>query len=322
MNPVLTIGMILLTLGIIGTIYGIMMKLRAGRVTSAPFVKTGEAAQKGATLANNKGQISVEGNVQCAQPLEAPVSGGQCLFYELKVTASWKDGDRQKSKEITHEKRAAQFGVDDGSGPVWVDAREGGDFEPEQKKSITKSTGLIGGITGKDLEFGNYRIGTGVLSIGTSYQVEETVMPLVPKMYVCGKVGSSNEILKPSWRNLLLSNKSRDQYLADASKTAKLALIGGSSALAVGIILGIVSNYVGGSDEKTAKASDTATSAVTAAAAPTPSAPAADSAAAATPSAAAVPAAARPATVPASLPGKPGAKTPAAKPAAPVTKKK
>src|SRR5262249_30229961 len=160
------IALVLIALGIVGLIYGFLQKLKAGRVADAPLVKTGEAAAKGAAAANPKGGISAEGNVVCQQPLISPVTGVPCLYYALKVTASWKDGDHQKSKELTHEKRAAQFAVDDGSGPVWVDARQGGDFEPTQKKEETKGTSLLGGITGQDLVFGNYRVSTGMLSLG------------------------------------------------------------------------------------------------------------------------------------------------------------
>src|SRR5688572_19702323 len=105
------LGMALFALGVIGLIYGIMQKLKAGRVADAPFVKTGEAASRGMQAAGPKGAISVEGNVLCQQPLMSPVTGVPCLFYELKCTAEWKDGDTTKTKEITHDKMAAQWAV-------------------------------------------------------------------------------------------------------------------------------------------------------------------------------------------------------------------
>ncbi len=300
------IAALLLALGIIGLIYGLIMRTRAGRVTDAPFVKTGEIAQKGSAIASPKGAISAEGNISCPQPLLSPVSGTTCLYYELTVTAEWKDGDTTKTKELTKEKRAAQFAIDDGSGPVWVDAREGGDFEPEQTKSETKSTGLLGGITGQDLVFGNYRVSTGMLSLGTKYTVKEEVLPAVPRVYVCGKVGSSNEITNPGWRNLLITSKSRDDYLAHALKSAKIALIAGGSMIGVGIILGVVSSFIGGDEPKKTAATATATATATAAPDTTASAAATDTAAAAN-----TPAAPRP------LPG--GTKTPTTKATATAT---
>jgi len=236
------IGALLVALGILGLVYYFFMRMRAGRVSDAPFVKTGEAAAKGMAAANAKGAISTEGNVACPQPLTAPLSGKMCLFYELKVTATWKAGDTEKTRELQHEKRAAQFGVDDGSGPVWVDAHEGGDFEPSEERSETKTTGLIGSLTGQDLVFGNnFRIATGLLSIGTKYFVEEKILPAVPKLYVCGKVGPSNEIAAPSWRQLLLTSKSRADYLGHAMAHAKIALIVALALNSVGAVLGLVS---------------------------------------------------------------------------------
>jgi hypothetical protein len=274
------VGLVLVALGIIGLIYGIMQKLKAGRVADAPLVSTGDAAQKGAAVASPKGAISAQGNVLCQQPLISPVTGTPCLYYMLKVTASWKDGDTQKTKELTKEKRAAQFAIDDGSGPVWIDARDGGDFEPTQKKEETKGTGLLGGITGQDLVFGNYRVSTGMLSLGTKYTVEEQVLPIVPKLYACGKVGSSNEITAPGWRSLIMSNKSRDDLLASATKGAKIFLAGGAGAFVVGLALGIVGAMTS-SDAKAASPAPTATAAATATATAATSAAPQDSASAA-----------------------------------------
>src|SRR5688572_8191650 len=100
------IGMLLVALGIIGIIVGIFQRVKAGRVTDAPLVSTGDAASRGQQLAGPKGQISAQGGVMCQQPLYAPVTGTPCLFFELKVTAEWKDGDTTKTKEIEHQKVA------------------------------------------------------------------------------------------------------------------------------------------------------------------------------------------------------------------------
>ncbi|MFO0740455.1 MAG: GIDE domain-containing protein [Labilithrix sp.] len=231
----LPVGIALFALGLIGLIYGIFQRLKAGRITDAPLVSTGDVASRGRAVAGAKGQVSAQGIVSCAQPVIAPFSGVPCLYYEIKCTARWKDGDTQKSKLIDEQKVAAQFVIDDGSGAVPIDAREGGDFEPTQKKSETKGTGLVGGITGTDLEFGNYRVNTPILDVGTKYEVEEEVLPMVPRLYACGRIGDlGNVIAAPSWRALILSAKSRDELLASATKTAKLSLIAGAALLLVG----------------------------------------------------------------------------------------
>ena len=48
----------------------------------------------------------------------------------------------------------------------------------------------------------------------------------------------------PSWTSLILSNKTRDALLGSTAKAAKNFGIGGGAALAVGLILGIVSSVM------------------------------------------------------------------------------
>jgi hypothetical protein len=231
------IGLAIVALGVLGIIFGIFQKVKAGRVADAPLARTGEVARNGRGVAGAKGQISAQGNVVCHQPLISPVSGVPCLYYELKVTAEWKEGEVEKTKVLDEQKMAAQFAIDDGSGPVWVDAHEGGDFEPSVTKKETKGTGLLGGLMGGDIQFGNYKVQTGMLSLGTKYTVEEEVMPLTPHVYACGLLhdgGQGGMIGSPTWRQLILSSKSRDALLASATKTAKMALIAGTAAFLLG----------------------------------------------------------------------------------------
>lgn len=244
------IGLVIVTLGIIGFIWGVLQKLKAGRVADAPLATTGDVVQKGKAVAGPKGQISAQGGVVCQQPLVAPFSGTPCLYYRIKCTAEWKEGDTNKSKILDEQKVAAQFAIDDGSGQVWVDAREGGDFEPTQTKRETKGTGLLGGITGKELTFGSYRVQTGMLSMGTKYSVEEEILPVVPRLYACGKLADQGgAITAPGWRQLILSSKSRDELLSSATKGAKIFLAAGAAAFLVGSGLAVVGQLVGGSED-------------------------------------------------------------------------
>ncbi|MBK8251679.1 MAG: hypothetical protein IPK82_03310 [Polyangiaceae bacterium] len=262
------VGFLLVAIAIIGLIYGLIMRARAGRVTDAPFVSTGDAAARGAQLAGPKGQISAQGGVMMQQPVYAPVSGTPCMFYELKVTAEWKDGDTTKTKELDHQKVAAQFAINDGSGPVWIDLREGGDFEPTVSKQMEQSTGLLKGIVGGELVFGNYRLNAGIGSLGTTYKVEEKAFPVQQQMYVCGRMAEQGGMITaPKWRALLATNQTRDQYLAAAMKTAKIALIAAAAMFVVGGALAGIGLAMGGGD----KADDAAAASASASA---PSAPA------------------------------------------------
>ncbi len=270
-------GAIMLAVGLLALIIGIFQKLKVGRMSDAPHVSTGDAATKGTAVANPKGMLSVEGKVSCPQPLTSPMTGTPCMYYELKVTARWKDGETQKEKQLTHDKVAAPFYIDDGSGQVRVDATGGGDYEPTNRRSDTKGAGLIGGITGQDLVFGNYRVSPGMFSNGTKYTVEEAVLPVVEKLYANGKVGSSNEITSPGFRRLIVSNKSRSDLLASTTQVMKIALIAGAGLTVVGGVLSVLGGMkVSSDDSKTAAASASASASAAPKASAAPSSAATD----------------------------------------------
>jgi hypothetical protein len=253
---------LLVGIGIIVVIYGLMQRAKVGRV-SAPLFPTGQLAQGGAAAAGPKGTASAQGNVVCQQPLLAPVSGKPCLYYSLKVTNTWKDGDKTKEKILREEKVAAQFAVDDGSGPLFVDAKEGGDFDPEEKFLEKKKTGLLGGIVGQQLQFGHFSLDTGFGALGSEFTVEERVLPMQQRLYVNGKMSDQgvNVLTKPGFpRSLIMSSRSRDEVLGSAQSGAKYALMGGAGSAAVGVILGVVSSFIGGGEAKAEVATDTTTS--------------------------------------------------------------
>lgn len=243
------VASLIVVLGIIGVIYSFMERAKAQRVAGAAPVKTGDVkAQSGGSA------VSVEGNVVCPQPLVAPFSGTPCLYYSIKCTAEWKAGETKRTKVLSDSKSAARFAIDDGSGPAAVDAAQGGSFEPTQKRSETKGAGLMGGITGKELMFGQYAVSTGALELGTMYRVDEEVLPLQPKMYACGAVNGGAIGTPTGLRSLILSNKSRDDLLASSLKTSRLALGVGSVAITAGTILGVLSHFMTPDDAGTAAA--------------------------------------------------------------------
>jgi hypothetical protein len=231
--------------GLLALVYGAMRKMKAGRLTDAPLVSTGDASTRGAQVANPKGSISAQGRLLCQQPLISPVSGKQCLYYRVKVTAVTKSGDETKEKTIEDVKAAAQFALDDGSGPVWIDATQGGVNDDEETTSMNKEIGIIGGLTGNALQFGNYSVQAGILSIGTKYVVEETLWPLPASgsMFACGK-SNNNTIAPPGWRELIVSNKSRDELLAGVTKAAKQFLVGGGAVTGVGAVTAVLAATV------------------------------------------------------------------------------
>lgn len=261
---------LLVGIGIIVLIYALMQRAKVGRV-SAPLFKTGALAQGGAAAAGEGGKASVEGGVVCQQPLISPCTGKPCLYFHVKIVGRRKEGEKTTENTLRDDKQAAMFFVDDGSGPLQINAIEGGDFEPEEKFTERTKTGLIGGLVGQELQFGNLRVASGILALGTEYTCEERVLPLQQKLYVNGKM-AGNALAKPGFpRSMIISNKSRDEVLGAAQAGAKYSFMGGGGAVAVGAILGVVSSLIGGDEVKADTTAASASAPVAALDAPAPS---------------------------------------------------
>jgi hypothetical protein len=237
--------------GIVALIWGLVQKFKAGRLAKAPFVKTGEAATKGEAVAGEKGAISVQGAVKAPRLLTSPVTGTQCLYYELKVVGKWKEGDSEKSKDYVDEKSATQFMVDDGSGAIKIDASKGGDFDCLEKTfDETKKEGMFADLKsavgkGQPIMFGNYAFQNPPLSAANKFECVEKVVKPQQQLFVLGKIDTGS-IGSPSWTSLILSSKTREELLGSTAKAAKNFLIGGAAAAGVGVILGVVSKFVAG----------------------------------------------------------------------------
>ncbi len=242
------IAALLIAIGIIVLIYGGFMKHKAGRIAKAPFVSTGDAISRGDAVAGPKGSVSVQGTVQCPEPLLSPVTGTPCLYYELKVVGSWKEGDQTKDKDYVHEKIAAPFSLDDGSGAIPVDAGKGGDFDLQQTFDETKKEGFFADLknavgTPEPLMFGQYAFPNPPMSKANKFRCIEKVMPVPPQLFALGKLEQS-VITAPGWMSLMLSPKSRDELLGSSAKSAKMALIGGAASAGVGTLVGVISALV------------------------------------------------------------------------------
>jgi hypothetical protein len=104
--------------------------------------------------------------------------------------------------------------------------------------------------------FGNYRVQPGLLSLGTKYTVEEEIMPIVERIYACGRlVEQGGAIAAPGWRSLILSTKSRDELLSSATKGAKAFLIAGAAVFVVGSGLAILGQLTASDGPAAASAS-------------------------------------------------------------------
>jgi E3 Ubiquitin ligase len=238
---------LLIVAAIVALIFGGLQKFKAGRLAAAPFVKTNDVATKGNSVAGQKGAVSVEGNVGCPQPLVSPVTGTPCLYYKVKVVGSWKEGDSTKSKDYYTDEQAVGFNLDDGSGPVPIDARKGGDLDLDKKYDETKKEGFFADIKNavgmkEPIVFGNFAFQNPPMSVADKFNCTEYVLPVHPRLYVLGK-HDSGVITSPSWTSLIISKKSRDQLMGSTAKAAKFSLIGGGAGMALGVILALVAHF-------------------------------------------------------------------------------
>lgn len=184
------VGAPLIGFGIVAVAYGALSQAKARRALEAPLARTADVARGQVRVGANR-QVSVHGGVICVRALVAPVSGKPCLFYRVTRTAKWNDGDKIASKVLDQQVRAAHFAVDDGSGAVWIDARHGGDFEPMLRRTDAKSG-----------------------AFGTTYEIEEEILPVLPRIYVCGRAPERGGAIEAStFRPLIISSKTRDELI-------------------------------------------------------------------------------------------------------------
>lgn len=240
---------LLIALGIVAVIYGLIMRSKSGRISKTPLVTTGDAASRGDSVATPKGVLSVQGSVQCPQVLTAPASGTPCLYYQLEVVGTWKVGDQTKRHTYVSEKVAAPFMIDDGSGPVPIDASKGGDFDMQKSFNDTKKEGMFDDLKsavgkGAPMMFGGYAFQNPIGSKANKFTCTEKILPVPENLFALGK-HAQGVITAPGFRSLMLSGQTREQLMGSSAKNAKMAFIGGAAAAGVGLVVGVVSALIG-----------------------------------------------------------------------------
>ena len=276
----LGIGAIILVVGTLALIGGILKKMRAGRIGSTPFATPSQIAQNGKGLADPKGSIATEGQVRHGQLLTSPVTNTQCLFYQLKLEAKWKIGDKERSEVLIDQSEAAPFHIADSNGQVAVtlDPKQSSDYDvtsPFNAKRFTR--GLLATMTGKPIEVTPSFSIPGQLhytELGRQYEipttanfyVTERVLEPKPFFHVNGKLQDDGSIGSPKWASLMVKEKNREVLLADSAGAAKKLFIGGGAGAGIGAVLAVVGMVT--ATPKAAEAEPTVTTSATVQAAP------------------------------------------------------
>jgi len=231
------LGYLFLLIAVVAAVVGFMQRKKMKTIVAAPFKPTGQV-QGGA---GPDGLISCQGAVQVTQPLAAPVSGKPCLYYEIEIKQEWEqhvqteDGMKKKTgKDSAHsQKGGSMFNVDDGSGPVQVDAQEKVDAKLEKSHTEKKSYGY------GDITFGNYQVHINRPSDSDKHAVAthctEKILPADGNMFVVGKL-TGDTITKRDGMlgKIMLSAQGRDALMGATKRNMMIGFIAAGLLFPIG----------------------------------------------------------------------------------------
>jgi hypothetical protein len=238
------VGFFLVAVAIIAIVIGILQQMKAKKILAAPFKKTGEIAQN-PQVADAKGTVSTEGAMVVQQPLMAPCSGKPCVYYEIELIRQWEKTVQTENglktekgtSSISTTKTGSQFYLNDGSGPVGVDARE--DLDCDMEKAFEQ----VQNVSYGDVVFGQYRAhvsyhGGDERTVGI--KCVEKLVPAQGSLFVLGKL-AAGVITKTDGMlgKLMASTKGRDKLLGATKRNALIGFIAGGLSIAGGVPMAI-----------------------------------------------------------------------------------
>ena len=212
------VGYLLVGLAVIGLVFGVLQQLKKKKILAAPFKKTGEIAAN-PQAGDAKGMISTEGAVSNDHAFIAPCSQKPCLYYEIKIERMWEktvateNGVKTErgTSNISSQEEGTTFFLDDGSGPVRVDARE------KVNADLTKSFEQQHSLSYGDVNFGQYHVSvpySGGDQETTGVRCIEKIVPAEGKLFVMGKL-AGGAITKQDGMlgKLMIHTKGRDKLI-------------------------------------------------------------------------------------------------------------
>ncbi|MEO8698459.1 MAG: GIDE domain-containing protein [Kofleriaceae bacterium] len=217
-------------MGLVVALGGVIVRRRAGKISAAPLVKTGD-------LAKVSGAASCEGTVRAQQELAAPCTNTACVYFKLTIEKQVKERRGSQSqtrwKKLADHHQGSVFALDDGSGQIFVQATDDIDGELEQTfKGSPPGTGL-----GAFAAFvPNLPTNPNEEILG--YRITESVIRNGAKVYVLGAATGGQ--LKPGATKLTVSTRGRDAMVGSANRKALLLMIFGGLATVGGATVAVV----------------------------------------------------------------------------------
>jgi hypothetical protein len=241
-------------LGFFGVLFALIEMFKAKKMQRVPFHKPSDIAAKGRSVADEKGWVSTEGKPVPSKLLTAPLSGKQCLAYEVEIyrhyekTETTEKGTETKkgSDKIETIYTGTLFQLTDGAGSVDIDTTV---HKPDVDMKKTKSEKVKVGLTIPGLlQFGELQINTPSLprdSRTVAFEATETVFEPADNLYAMGALRSDKTT--PTLANpekglvgrLLLSTKGRELLLAHTMRNMKLGYAIGGFLMVSGSAFGI-----------------------------------------------------------------------------------
>lgn len=225
----LYLGIGLVVFGVLVVGGGLFARNKGKRILGAPMRRTGEAPQ-------HTGPASFEGTTLTHQPLVAPCSNTPCVYFHLKVEKKVKErrGAQTSTSWKLHADQhyGSMFALDDGSGPVMVQAVDPVDAD------LTKTfAGPPPGGPGLG-RVANFLTKTAPdTGEVIEYRITERVIGINEKLFALGEL-QNGTLQKPANKKLVVSTRGRDALLGSTKKLSiGLFAFGAAVAVAGAIVM-------------------------------------------------------------------------------------
>ncbi len=229
--PMLYLGIGLVVFGLLVVGGGLFARSKGKRILSAPLRKTGEAPQL-------RGPVSFEGTTLTHQPLVAPCSSTPCVYFHLKIEKKVKEkrgGNSTTSWKLHADQHyGSMFALDDGSGPVMVQAIDPVDADLTKTYAGPPPGGHGLGALANFITKASFDNGE-VLE----YRVTERIIPVNAKLFALGDL-QNGTLQKPASKKLIVSTRGRAALLGATRKLSIGLFAFGSAVLAAGAVVMIV----------------------------------------------------------------------------------
>lgn len=253
-------GIVVLVLTLILGIVHVVHRRKIGHLLTARKTTVGEIETTARALAGELGEggfdemSALTGTVECRAPLVAPLSGRECLYYEMAVRRRYEEQVERRDAEgdVRYETRRGtetmstqsegvrSFDLVDGTGRIEVSA-EGIDHDARIETVDRFEPGGGGGLS---ISFGRFSMAVDNRMMGgrrqtLGYEYEEHIVPLDGRFTVIGRVTdrSGRLAVEKGESVFSLSRKDRDEQVGGAKNTAQWTAIASGVGLIVGVIL-------------------------------------------------------------------------------------